>query len=138
MGITCPLTFLVLLGGTVSSACGQPKSDVLDAEVAREALIRFVKANPKAQEAPANEEDLRKAMISIEKDGTFTIHRIHVDPNKKVYSRVVVTGLGPNQPGGTISQWTGSFRQDEMGRWAVVDAKFSYTCVLAPPQPPGK
>lgn len=113
-------------------------ADVLAPEAAREALIRFVKANPKANEAPASEDNLRKANISIEKDGTFTIHSIHVDPNKKVYSRVVVTGHGPGQPGGVIIRCTGSFKRDEKGTWAVVDAKFSYTCVLAPPQPPSK
>ena len=114
------------------------QADVLDPEAARQALIRFVKANPKANEAPASAEDLRKAKISVEKDGTFKIHGIHVDPKKRAYSLVVVTGLRPGQAGGTITQCTGSFRRDEKGTWAVVDAKFSYTCVLAPPQPPSK
>ena len=49
MGFRYQLTFFVLFGAAVSSACGQPKSDLLDPEAAREALIRFVKANPKAE-----------------------------------------------------------------------------------------
>jgi hypothetical protein len=134
----CRLAFLALLGGAAAGASGQPKADVLEPEAARQALIRFAKANPKAKEVPARAEDLRKAKTSVEKDGTFTIHGIHVDPKKKAYSRVVVTGLRPGQPGGIIIQCTGSFRSDEKGTWAVVDAKFSYTCVLAPPQPPSK
>jgi hypothetical protein len=132
------LVVLVLVGGTDSGASAQPKAEVLDPEAARDALIRFVKANPKAREAPATEEDLRKAKITMEKDGAFTIHGIHVNPKTKAYSRVVVTGHGPGQPGGVIIQCTGSFRQEDMGRWVVVNAKFYYTCVLAPPQPPGK
>jgi hypothetical protein len=132
------LAFLVVVGGAVLRASAQPKAEDLDPEAARDALIRFVKANPKAREAPANEEDLRKAKITLEKDGSFTIHGIHVNPKTKSYARVVVTGHGPGQPGGIIIQCTGSFRQEDMGRWAVVNAKFDYTCVLAPPQPPGK
>jgi hypothetical protein len=134
----CRLTFLVLLGGTASGAGGQPKAEVLDPEAARDALIRFVKANPKASEAPAREEDLRKAKIATEEDGTFTIHGTHVNPKTKSYSRVVATGHRPGLSGGVIIQCSGSFKRDEKGTWAVVDAKFSYTCVLAPPQPAGK
>jgi hypothetical protein len=114
------------------------QADVLDPEAAREALIRFVRANPKANEAPASAEDLRKAIISCEKDGIFNIHGIRVDPIKRAYSLVVVTGLRPGQAGGTIIQCAGSFRRDQKGTWAVVDARFSYTCVLAPPQPAGR
>jgi hypothetical protein len=132
------VAFLVLVARPVAGDGAQPRAGVLDPDAARDALIRFVKANPKASEAPAHEEDLRKAKITTEKDGTFTIHGIHVNPKTKSYSRVVVTGLRPGLPGGTIIQVTGSFRQDDMGRWVVVNAKFSYTCVLAPPQPQGK
>jgi hypothetical protein len=114
----------------------RPEVDALDPEAAREALIRFVKA--KAKEAPpATEEDLRKAKINTEKDGTFTLQGIRIDPKAKAYSLVIVTGHASGQ-GGAILHWTGSFRHEKMGRWAVVDAKFDYTCALAPPQPPGK
>jgi len=132
--ISFQVAFLVL--GPIAGGGTQPKAGVLDPEAARDALIRFVRQNPKAREAPAHEEDLRKAKITMEKDGTFTIHGVHVDPKTKSYSRVVVTGLGP-MPGGTISQATGSFRQEDTGRWVVVNATFSYTCILAPPRPPG-
>jgi hypothetical protein len=134
--LTFHVAFLVLVGGAVAGANAQSRAVVLDPEAARDALIRFVKANPRAREVPATEEDLRKAKIAMEEDGTFRIHGIHVDPKARSYSRVVVAGLGPGQPGGNIVQCKGSFQLEDRGRWAVVNAKFSFTCVLA--RPPGK
>lgn len=121
------VTSLIALAGTpLTTACPPKGIPPLDAETARRALIELIRAKPLAFSSPGRTEtveELQKAPIQRESDGSFWVGNFLIYPQHRTYSLDHFYG---NPEKGFFEHWNwyGSFNLAAGKTWVAAEPRF--------------
>ena len=99
----------------------------LDAEAARSALVKLLRAKPQAFASPGaaeSAEELAAAPIPRECRGAFSVGRFDIDLQARTYSVLHFYG----RPGSGFFEewsWCGRFERDAAGKWRATAPEFT-------------
>lgn len=109
-------TLFILLLIAVSFTCRAVEPKKITAEQAKDALVRFIRANPAAFVGQPDPEKLAQLPMQLQRDGRYALGAFVIDVAKSTYSAAIgLQGPEPYFYNGTFVQHDGTWTAEAPG-----------------------